>query len=165
MKLEFEYIDANDAVRKFTENLRKLGLLERFMINTVGYMDVEPLRRLDDAITERIEYLENLRLQSWDDVDLKKYLAILSPDGRRFLALLKDLGGKVNKTTVKERFRWGNMKVAGVVAGMTRIAKSMDRKPLVVRTYIRINADWDVLYTISDDKYLELLGRLLKEKS
>lgn len=168
-KSEIEYTDANDAVRKFQEELRRLGLLERFISNAIGFMEAEPLRRLERSIRNRIGDLESMRLQAWDEASIEKYLAQLAPDALRFLWFLVAPGslhgdeGAIKKTVMKH-FHWGSMKVAGVIAGLTRIAKSMDRKPLVERTWIRTGEDWDVLYKISEENNLELTRCLLKQR-
>ncbi|MEM1891741.1 MAG: hypothetical protein QW105_02445 [Nitrososphaerota archaeon] len=158
-KLEIEFNNIDSLCAQLYTSLQQYGALERFINYSIGFLEIETLKRIEKAIQKRIRELEEIWLSAWDDKAFDAYMSKLSQDAKKLLNEVVRRT-RITKTELMELTGFAPMKVAGVLAGMNNMAKKMGRKPVITRRHVRVGHKWDEEYTV-EESFL----RLYKQKT
>jgi hypothetical protein len=148
-KLEIEFDSIDSLCRQLYTELQRYGALERFIRYVIGYMDEDFLKRLRRDVERRMDELEEIYLRSWDADAIASYIGRLSPDAKKALEAIINLG-LTTKEELMKATGFGPMKVAGVLAGMSNMAKKMGFKEPIVGTYVRVDGGWARRYRVEE---------------
>jgi len=155
-KMEVTYRDVDELIRKIREELEKLGATMRFLNYSIGFLDERELKEVIDSCYKRRRELLSF-LKDWSEQEFLSFLKRLSPDAKRLLKAIVEMDGKATNGTLKSKLGWDSMKITGILAGITNMArKSGHRSPFKRESVRTSNGKWDYLYTI-DPKVLDWL--------
>jgi hypothetical protein len=139
-----------DLCSKLYSELQRYNALRPFIEYSIRYMDESSLRDIGRRIHERRKELKGISLYSWDESSVEEYLRKLNPDAKKILYLIKQRG-KITKSELMRATGFQPMKIAGVIAGMNNMAiKTMRRKPVIIRTDVRVEGRWEIEYSIEE---------------
>lgn|GEM_PF-4073999 len=148
-KLEIEFDTIDSLCTRLYTSLQQYGALERFINYSIGFLEMETLKRIEKVIQKRMRELEEIWLSTWDDEAFDTYARKLSQDAKKLLDEVVKCA-RITKTELMRATGFTPMKVAGVLAGMNNMAKKMGRKPVITRHRIRVGDKWDEEYTVEE---------------
>jgi hypothetical protein len=148
-KIEIEFDNIDSLCEKLYLELQRQGALKQFIRYSIDYMDEDFLKELNEIVEMRLEELKNRRLGSWDEVSVKIYLRKLSQDAGIVLFAIK-YSGSITKSALMEKTGFSAMKIAGLLAGMNNMAKTMRKRPVISRSKVRVDGRWDIEYRLEE---------------
>jgi len=148
-KIEIEFDNIDSLCSRLYLELQRYDAVKQFIRYSIRYMDEDFLKDLNKIVEMRLEDLENIRLSSWDEESVRMYLRKLSPDGVKVLQLIGE-HGSMTKGALMEKTGFSAMKIAGLLAGMSNMAKTMRKRPVISRSEVRVGGRLDIEYRLEE---------------
>jgi arsenate reductase-like glutaredoxin family protein len=154
-KIEISFDNIRDLCIKLYQELQRYGATRQFVNYSIDLMDEDSLKDLRKTLQKRLEDLKRITLGLWDESSVEIYMKKLSPDALQVLNIIKSYNG-ITKKVLMEKTGFTQMKIAGLLAGMNNMARRMGKRPVVLRTSVRVNGKWDIEYRI-DESFLNAM--------
>ncbi len=117
-----------------------------------GVEDVGTLKELQQLINGKIDELRKANAKPWKKASFKMFWNKTSEDVQRLVLQLAENGGSAYKEDLLEKMDWEQMKLTGMLAGVSNKARNMGYKDIVTRENVKDeDGNWHVQYKLDED--------------